>query len=123
MANNWESYLTKNANKKKYFVKWYMESDKSEENYNKEVKGICCVNYQTAMEVWLLENEVQSAIKCYLKNKKTLDVINIYNKMLENALGGDVASAKWIMDFDKTGFFGTEEKSEIDKLIDNLNVV
>ncbi|KMT21508.1 hypothetical protein [Clostridium cylindrosporum] len=123
MAKTWEDCLSKNANKKRPFVRWYIDSNRTKESYDKEIKHLTVVEYETAINTWLLEDEVQQAIKEYLKCKKNIDIINIYNAMKEKALEGDVASAKWIMDFvDKSGFFGSEEVSEIDKILKNLNV-
>ena len=121
-TKTWEEYLTKNAVKKKPFVKWYVDSNKTKESYNKEIKNLTQVEYETAINTWLLEDEVQESIKAYLQKRKTIDIINIYNAMREKALDGDVASAKWVIDFEKTGFFGGEEVSEIEKIVKNLNV-
>lgn len=52
------------------------------------------------MSDWLLKNDVQEAIKAYLKSSKTLKMLDIYNSMYNKAVNkGDVNSAKWCEEF------------------------
>lgn len=114
--------LNSNSQKLSYFVKWYVDSDRSEESYNKEIKHNCGVEYETVMSDWLLKNDVQEAIKAYLKSSKTLKMLDIYNSMYKKAVNkGDVSSAKWCEEFFKSDFFGGSE-DEINNYLNGIHI-
>jgi hypothetical protein len=80
------------------------------------------VEYDTAMSDWLMREDVQEAIKAYLKSSKTLKMLDIYNSMYNKATKkGDVNSAKWCEDFFKSDFFGNSE-DEIDNYLNGINI-
>lgn len=117
-----KNILGKNANKLFYFVRWYVDSDKSKKSFDSDIKGLCKVEYEFAMNEWLLKDEVQEAIKEYLYQQKVIKMLNIYNSMYEKALNkGDVNSAKWCMDFFNSEFFENSE-DEIDNYLDGVNI-
>ncbi|MBV4427601.1 hypothetical protein KM792_11185 [Clostridium tyrobutyricum] len=114
--------LNGNNQKLSYFVKWYVDSDRSKESYDKEIKNNCAVEFETAMSDWLMREDVQEAIKAYLKSSQTLKMLDIYNSMYNKATKkGDVNSAKWCEDFFKSDFFGNSE-DEIDNYLNGINI-
>src|SRR3712207_5473450 len=104
-----KKYLKSNANKKTAFIKWYMETTlKTKEKYDKGCKSITQVEFESAMK-WLLEEDVQEAIKQYLKNQRVVKMLEIYDSMLQKALKGDVKSAEWVEKFFKSDYFEDDE--------------
>ncbi|AYD39830.1 hypothetical protein D4Z93_04580 [Clostridium fermenticellae] len=94
--------IKSNVNKICYFVKWYVDSDRSEKSYNSEIKSMTQVEYETAMNDWIEREDVQEAIKAYLNQVKNLKMFDIYNSMYDKAVKkGDVNSAKWCEQFFK----------------------
>lgn len=117
-----KKYLKSNANKKAPFCKWYVDTkDKTKENYNKAIKNTCQVEFETAMGEWLMEEDVQEAIKQYLKNKRSIKMLEIYDSMLQKALGGDVKSAEWVDKFFKSDYFEDDE-DEINDFLEGINI-
>lgn len=108
-------------NKKlRFFVRWYCNGA-IKEDYDK-IKNYCSgFEMDKAIETYLDRNDVKEAIAFVTKENKDLDIIKIYHKMLKKALDGDVNSANWIMKFRESKFFDTN-KSEIDKIIEDLDV-
>lgn len=114
--------LNSNSQKLSYFVKWYVDSNRSEESYNKEIKHNCGVEYETVMSDWLLKSDVQEAIKAYLKSVRNLKMLDIYNSMYDKAVNkSDVSSAKWCQDFLTSDFFESKE-DEIDNYLSGINI-
>lgn len=61
-------------------------------------------------------------LKEYMTKRNMKDTVNIYNKMVYQANQGDSSAAKWVSDFQKTKFFSKEEKSELERIMDNINL-
>lgn len=111
-----------NSKKKSYFVRWYVDSDKSKKNYNEKIKNLCQVEYETAMNKWLYDEDVQESIKQYLKSIRNIKILDIYNSMYQKAIEkGDVNSAKWCEQFFKSDFFENGE-DEIDNYLEGINI-
>lgn len=111
-----------NANKKAYFVKWYVDSDKSKESFDKEIKKLCNCEYEYAMSEWLLDEDVQNAIKEYLKQQRQIKMLNLYDAMYEKALEkGDKNCADWCINFFKSDFF-EDSSDEIDDYLGGINI-
>ncbi|OOO67081.1 hypothetical protein BS638_05995 [Clostridium tepidum] len=120
-VTNIKKLIKVNANKKAYFVKWYVDSDKSKESFDKEVRKSCNCEYEYAMSEWLIEEEIQNAIKEYLKQQRSIKMLEIYDSMLEKALKGDVKSAEWCEKFFKSDFF-EDSSDEIDDYLTDINI-
>lgn len=114
--------LKDNKNKIYPFVIWYVDSDRSKESFNKEVKPVACVEYEYAMKDWILKEDVQEAVKGYLKQKRTLKMMEIYDKMFKKASeDGDVNAAKWVESFFRSDFFNNGE-DEIEDFLSGVNI-
>ena len=114
--------IKSNVIKISYFVKWYVDSDRSEKSYDKEIKGMTQVEYETAMNDWLTREDVQEAIKAYLKQVQNLKMLDIYNSMYDKAVKkGDVNSAKWCEQFFKGDFFKNGE-DEVNEYLSGINI-
>ncbi|EJO5346487.1 hypothetical protein NRP93_000537 [Clostridium botulinum] len=110
-----------NANKKAYFVKWYVDSNKSKESFNKEIKKLCNCEWEYAMSEWLLDEDVQNAIKEYLKQQRQIKMLEMYDAMYQKAKNGDVKSAEWVEKFFKSDFF-EDGADEIDDYLEGINI-
>lgn len=118
------------------YVEWYL-TDKNERcswedlckcdinfNVTKKVDGKpeWTGEYKTekfAEENWLTREDTQKAIQVYMKHMKTYNTMQIYQKMMEKALQGDVNAAKYIDTFHNSDFFDESD----DELNDFLNTV
>lgn len=119
---NIKNMLHGNNQKISYFIKWYVDSDRTKENYDKEIKNCTAVEYETAMSDWIMREDVQEAIKAYLKQVQNLKMLDIYNSMYNKAIKkGDVNSAKWCEDFFKSDFFKNGE-DEVNEYLDGINI-
>ena len=110
-------------NKKLFtFIRWYLNGAKEEEF--KTVQQCLDIKHdkEWAIKTYLEREDVQRAMIEITKLNKDFNLVQIYNKMFEKALEGDVNSANWIVKFSESEFFGKKDKSEIDKIIDNLDV-
>lgn len=116
--------IESNANKIYYFVRWYVDTpptNRTEENWNKNVKATTGgTTYSGAME-WLLREDVQKAIKNYLKSQRTIKMLEMYDTMYNKALKGDVNSAKWCETFFKSEFF-EDSTDEIDQYLTGIEL-
>lgn len=56
-----------------------------------------------------------------VKKNKDKNLVDIYNKMLELALEGDVSCANWVVKFSESSFF-KNSKSEIEKITEGLSL-
>lgn len=120
--NDIKKIIKSNGQKIAYFVKWYVDSDRSEKSYNNEIKGMTQVEYSTAMNDWLEREDVQEAIKAYLNQVKNLKMFDIYNSMYDKAVKkGDVNSAKWCEQFFKSDFFKNGE-DEVNEYLDGIHI-
>lgn len=72
-----------------------------------------------AKDNWLTRDDTQKAIQIYMKHMKTYNTMQIYQKMMEKALQGDVNAAKYIDTFHNSDFFDESD----DELNDFLNTV
>lgn len=114
--------ISVNSNKKSFFVKWYVDSkDKSKESFDKEVRKSCNCEYEYAMNNWLIEEEIQNAIKEYLKQQRQIKMLEMYDAMYEKALSGDVKSAEWCEKFFKSDFF-EDSSDEIDDYLEGIDI-
>ncbi|MGU9539179.1 hypothetical protein ACQX0N_09385 [Clostridium tepidum] len=120
-VTNIKKLIKVNANKKAYFVKWYVDSDKSKESFDKEIKKLCNCEHEYAMSEWLLCEDVQNAIKEYLKQQRQIKMLEIYNSMLEKAKGGDVKASEWVEKFFKSDFFESEE-DEANTFLEGIDI-
>ena len=117
-----KNLINANGQKISYFIKWYVDSDRSKESYDKEIKNSTSVEYETVMSDWLLREDVQEAIKAYLKSVRNLKMLDIYNSMYDKATKkGDVNSAKWCQDF-LTGDFFESKEDEVDSYLSGIDI-
>ncbi len=114
-------FLGANANKKSYFVRWYVDSDKTKESYDKECKKLTLIEYEHAMSEWLFDADVQEAIKQYLKMQRNIKMLEIYEAMYTKALEGEKQCADWCSKFFKSDFFESAE-DEIDNFLEGINI-
>lgn len=70
---------------------------------------------------WLIRDDAQKAIKIYMKNMRTLNTMQIYQKMMAKALNGDVNAAKYVENFHNSDFFEDSE-DELDVLLSGINI-
>ncbi|PJI07657.1 MULTISPECIES: hypothetical protein [Clostridium] len=117
--------LDVNSNKIYPFIKWYVDTskkDRTKENFNKDCKSCCGCEFENAMQNWLIREDVQSAIKEYMKQKRFVKIIEIYNAMCTKAIEkGDTNAAKWVVDFSKSDFFEDGE-DEMDDYLSNIDI-
>lgn len=114
--------ISVNSNKKSFFVKWYVDSkDKSKESFDKEVRKSCNCEYEYAMNNWLIEEEIQNAIKEYLKQQRQIKMLEMYDAMYQKAKNGDVKSAEWVEKFFKSDFF-EDSSDQIDNYLEGINI-
>jgi hypothetical protein len=103
------------------FIIWYF-SDKETRLPFEQFKT-CEVNikdYDSCCE-WLTREDAQKAIQIYMKHMKTYNLMQVYYKMLDKALNGDVNAAKWIESFSNSDFFD-ESQDEMDSFLNNVNI-
>lgn len=120
-VTNIKKLIKVNANKKAYFVKWYVDSDKSKESFDAEIKKLCNCEWEYAMSEWLLDEDVQNAIKEYLKQQRQIKMMEMYDAMYQKAKNGDVKSAEWVEKFFKSDFFESEE-DEANTLLEGIDI-
>ena len=102
----------------KHFVVWYINGAKREE-YKKW--GTLSDDYDFAMKNYLTRADVQRCIVDYYKRNRDMNLVKVYNVMLQKALEGDVQSANWISQFSKSDFFNTSS-NELEKFIGGLSL-
>lgn len=115
--------IENNSIKISYFVKWYVDSkDKSKDDYEKNCKhNTGGVEYEYAITEWLVREDVQGAIKEYLKAQRVIKMLDIYQSMYSKALEGDKQCADWCEKFFKSDFF-ENSVDEIDDYLDGINI-
>ena len=101
----------------KHFVVWYLGGAKKDE-FKKF--GTLSDNYEWSMANYLARPDVQKCIVEYVKRQKEMNLVKIYNKMMDNALNGDVQSANWIATFSKSDFF-ENKANELEGFINGLS--
>ncbi|APH22767.1 TPA: hypothetical protein ACXDAY_002935 [Clostridium botulinum] len=120
-VTNIKKLIKVNANKKAYFVKWYVDSDKSKESFDAEIKKLVNCEWEYAMSEWLLDEDVQNAIKEYLKAQRSIKMLQMYDAMYEKALKGDVKASEWVEKFFGSDFFN-DSADEIDDYLEGINI-
>lgn len=105
------------------FVCWYCTPEDKREVWEKYSDNATFNNvpWKYVEENWLLDDNIQSGIKHYMKLQHHEKMKNIYDKMYEQALNGDVQSAKYLMDFSKD-FFANDKKNELDDLLSGIDL-
>lgn len=124
MAHSYKDKIESNGNKIAYFVRWYVDTspkNRTKENFDKEIHGSCATEFEWAMSEWLIREDVQAAIKEYMKQKKFIKIVEIYDAMCDKALKGDVNASKFILDFSKSDFFN-DEADEADSYLSGINI-
>lgn len=122
VVSDMKKMIKNNGDKKAYFVKWYVDSDKSEEDYNKTCKNITGVSWNHAMQEWLIEKEVQATVKYYLGLQRNVKLLEIFDSMYDKALTkGDVNSAKWVTEFFQSNFF-EDSTNEIEDYLSGIDI-
>lgn len=111
------------------YVEWYL-TDKNE-RCTWDVLCQCDPNYKSksgenktekfARDNWLTREDAQKAIQIYMKHMKTINIMQIYQKMLDKALDGDVNAAKYIESFHNSDFFD-ESSDDIEDFMKNVNI-
>lgn len=101
----------------KHFVVWYLQGAKKDE-FKKF--GTLSDDYDWSMANYLARPDVQRCIVEYVKRQKEMNLVKIYNKMMDNALNGDVQSANWIATFSKSDFF-ENKANELEGFINGLS--
>ncbi|OSA91023.1 UNVERIFIED_ORG: hypothetical protein B2H93_14800 [Clostridium botulinum] len=104
-----------------YFIKWYMNGHK-EEDY-KTVQTILGINKDSnwAIKNYLEREDVRRCMIEITKLNKDFNLVQIYNKMYEKALEGDVNSANWIVKFSESDFF-KNKVNEFKEMVKGLDV-
>lgn len=110
------------SNKKlRHFVRWYCDgADKKD--YERIKAYYNDMDIEKALNLYLEKEDVQKAILYCTKFQKDLNLCKIYQQMVKKALGGDVSSANWVVNFSDSDFFGTK-KNEINDILEGLNMV
>lgn len=105
------------------FVVWYCADEDDRETWEQftSKNNYKNITFEYVKQNWLLDEGIQNAIKFYMKLQHTNKMKNIYDKMYEQALNGDVQSAKYLMDFSKD-FFASDKVSELDKLLGGIDL-
>ncbi|HBJ1647758.1 hypothetical protein JW813_11475 [Clostridium botulinum] len=104
-----------------FFIKWYLNGQKKEEWESVRKAMNIKQPMEWAIKTYLEREDVQKAMIQIVKLNKDFNLIQIYNKMYEKALKGDVNSANWIVKFSESDFFGSK-KNELDDIINGLNL-
>lgn len=115
------------------YVEWYLTDKNDRCSWDELCK--CDINYRVktkndgwtgeykteefAKDNWLTREDTQKAIQIYMKHMKTYNTMQIYQKMMQKALEGDVNAAKYIDSFHNSDFFD----ESTDELNDFLNTV
>lgn len=121
--NNWKGKIsTKNQDKIAIFVRWYVDTkERTEKSYMDFCYKSTTTSYDYAMINWLKREDVQEAIKGYMKEQRIKKTFDIYEAMYDKATKGDVNSAKWCMDFFQSDFFEDSE-DEMDNYLSGINI-
>lgn len=70
---------------------------------------------------WLLREDGIKAQQVYNKHMKDYNLSELYKKMLDKAMSGDVQASRWIVDFSNSGYFD-ESEDEIDSFLSGINI-
>ncbi|WP_244835238.1 hypothetical protein [Clostridium sp. BJN0001] len=109
-------------NKKLFvFIRWYLNGAKDEDFKTVQQTMDIQQDKKWAIKNYLEREDVQRAMIEITKLNKDFNLVQIYNKMLENALKGDVNSANWIVKFSESEFFD-KKVNEVQNIIDKLDL-
>lgn len=106
-----------------FFVKWYCNTDeKSKESWENsgEYQSTGKISYSGVQE-WLLDENLQNGLKTYIKQQRNKKLLDIYEKMYNKALDGDVRCADWVNNFYKSDFFGDDE-DDLQRLLKGVEI-
>lgn len=108
--------------KKARYIVWYCTPEKDRMDFDKLNKGVLDNKKKETIDKWILEPQVAKGIQYMMKLLHTNKMKNIYDKMYQQALEGDVQSAKFLMEFSKDFFDETDTNNEIDNILDSINL-
>ncbi len=105
------------------FVCWYCTPQDKRDSWEKisELTTFNNVPWDYVEKNWILDENIQAGIKYYMKLQHHEKMKNIYDKMYEQALNGDVQSAKYLMDFSKD-FFADDNRDELNDLLGSIDL-
>lgn len=107
-------------NKKlRHFVRWYTDGADIEDY--ERIKSYTGLEREEALTRYLERDDVKYAIAYVVKAQRDINLVKIYMAMVKKALEGDVNSANWVIKFSDSNFFNAN-KSEIDKILDTLDI-
>lgn len=112
------------------YIVWYFSDKETRKSWNELCK--CDVNFRTTdgknkseafcQENWLTREDVQKGIQIYIQHMKIYNLSQIYFKMMNKALSGDVNAAKFIESFSNSDFFNDESEDEINTFLNDINI-
>ncbi|CAK7015612.1 hypothetical protein [Tissierella sp.] len=110
-------------NKYSRFVVWYCTDEKEREPFEEYASknNNNNVTWDFVSKYWLTDENVLEGIRYYMKILHTQKMKNIYDTMYQQAINGDVQSAKYLIDFAKD-FFKDDGISELDSLLSGIDV-
>lgn len=110
-------------NKYSRFVIWYCTPEDERETFEEYASknGNNNVSWEHVSKYWLTDEGVLEGIRYYMKIIHTQKMKNIYDTMYEQAIKGDVQSAKYLIDFAKD-FFKDDSMSELDNLLSGIDL-
>lgn len=105
------------------FIVWYYTPEDKRKPFEEFMPYEPNVKNKTLDECkeWLTREDAIEAVKVYHKHMKDLNLMRIYESMLEKAINGDVNSAKWVESFSNSEFFD-DSTDEIDDFMKNVNI-
>lgn len=106
---------------KGYFVMWYCKQPEDQENFETYSKTFLKnAKYNNCMN-WLVDENVQKAIKWYMKLLYVQDMIKLYKSMYKQAIKGNVNSANWCVKFAESDFFKNKE-NEMEEYLNGVDI-
>lgn len=104
----------------KYII-WYFTHEETGQTFAELKKSDATIKTEELCKEWLTREDVQNALKIYMKHMKTYNMMQIYYKMLDKAMEGDTNAAKWVESFSNSKFF-VDETDEIDDFLNGVNI-
>lgn len=108
--------------KKARYIIWYCTPESEREPFEQLNKSVLNNLQPDTVEKWRLEPDVAKGIQFMMKLLHTQKMKNIYDKMYDQALEGDVQSAKFLMDFSKDFFKEIDTNNELEEILNNINL-
>ena len=103
------------------FIIWYFSDVETRLPFDKfKTCEARIKDYDQSCE-WLTREDAQLGIQIYMKHMKTYNLMQVYQKMLNKAMGGDVNAAKWIESFSNSDFFD-ETEDEMDSFLNDIKI-